>query len=440
MTERPTRSTPPAHHARGRDRREPVHAGPGRGAPRPRGGPRGRAASLASPETTVVGASAITPGSVNRTSVNLTASYAVTLALRYGSRAFSVDSTATITNTSGGSIDRVELNTIAARLGGMTLRYVQVDGVNVARRVKDQTIIVPPGRHPGRRGDRQDPRQVPRHAAVDPQRLELAVHEGQRHRRCVSLDPVGQPRDAVQPAEPRRPVRHAGQPAGPAQDRDGSQAPLRHQREPDVRVGERPHADVRGPQRARRDDHGRARLPHPDDLRGQGPGSLFLPVGIERGHDPRRGRGRHPRLPGARGPLPVHDVQGRPIGRRLRDGVTGPDLDPVRPSAARTCATSCRTRRPTSGSTASSATTRPASRSRTRPPPTSSLARSPGRAVAHAARPGCSTGRSTATRARATTRSSTSRAATCSTRRAGGWARRRSGRRCASTSRRINSA
>ena len=159
--------------------------------------------SLASPETTVVGASAITPGSVNRTSVNLTASYAVTLALRYGSRAFSVDSTATITNTSGGPIDRVELNTIAARLGGMTLRYVQVDGVNVARRVKDQTIIVPPGRHPGRRGDRQDPRQVPRHAAVDPRRLELAVHEGQRHRRCLPLDPVGQPRDPVQPTEPR---------------------------------------------------------------------------------------------------------------------------------------------------------------------------------------------------------------------------------------------
>ena len=62
--------------------------------------------------------SAITPGSVNRTSVNLTASYATTLALRYGSRAFSVDSTATITNTSGGPIDRIELNTIAARLGG----------------------------------------------------------------------------------------------------------------------------------------------------------------------------------------------------------------------------------------------------------------------------------------------------------------------------------
>src|SRR5688500_13636163 len=98
--------------------------------------------SPASPATTLVGTSAITPGSVNRTSVNLTASYAVTLGLRYGSRAFSVDSTATITNTSGGPIDRVELNTIAARPGGMTLRYVGVDGVAVTRRIDDQTIIV----------------------------------------------------------------------------------------------------------------------------------------------------------------------------------------------------------------------------------------------------------------------------------------------------------
>ena len=94
------------------------------------------------PATTALGVSAITPGSVNRTSVKLSATYAVTLALRYGSRAFSVDSTATITNTSGGPIDRIELNTIAARLGGMTLRFVEVDGVGVTRTVDDQTVIV----------------------------------------------------------------------------------------------------------------------------------------------------------------------------------------------------------------------------------------------------------------------------------------------------------
>ena len=89
--------------------------------------------------------SAITPGSVNRTSLNLSATYSVGLTLNYASRSFMVNSIATITNTSGGPIDRIELNTIAARLGGMSLRVVQVDGRNVARRVSDQTIVVPLG-------------------------------------------------------------------------------------------------------------------------------------------------------------------------------------------------------------------------------------------------------------------------------------------------------
>jgi hypothetical protein len=89
--------------------------------------------------------SAITPGSVNRTSLNLSATYSVGLTLNYASRSFMVNSVATITNTSGGPVDRIELNTIAARLGGMSLRVVQVDGRNVARRVSDQTIVVPLG-------------------------------------------------------------------------------------------------------------------------------------------------------------------------------------------------------------------------------------------------------------------------------------------------------
>jgi len=101
--------------------------------------------SATSSRTTIVTTTAIVPGSVDRTSVNLTASYSVVLALRYGSRSFAVNSTATITNTSGGPIDRVELNTIAARLGGMELRAVEVDGRAVSRRVRDQTVIVPLG-------------------------------------------------------------------------------------------------------------------------------------------------------------------------------------------------------------------------------------------------------------------------------------------------------
>jgi hypothetical protein len=99
--------------------------------------------TLASARTAAAGP--ITPGSVNRTSANLTARYLVGLNLRFGSRSFQANTVATITNTSGGPIDRVEFNTIAARLGGMRLHVVEVDGRRVAAKVSDQTIIVPLG-------------------------------------------------------------------------------------------------------------------------------------------------------------------------------------------------------------------------------------------------------------------------------------------------------
>lgn len=102
-------------------------------------------ASTLAPTATAAATSAIVPGTVNRTSVNLSATYSVVLSLHYGSRAFNVNSTATITNTSGGPIDRVELNLVPARLGALTLRAVVVDGKAVARRVNDQTVIVPLG-------------------------------------------------------------------------------------------------------------------------------------------------------------------------------------------------------------------------------------------------------------------------------------------------------
>lgn len=105
-------------------------------------------ASAAQPSDTTASSAAlgaITPGSVNRTSVNLSATYSVGLTLRYSSRSFIANTVATITNTSGGPIDRVELNTIVARLGRMRLTAVQVNGRAVPRRVSDQTIIVPLG-------------------------------------------------------------------------------------------------------------------------------------------------------------------------------------------------------------------------------------------------------------------------------------------------------
>ena len=105
------------------------------------------ASSTAPAQMTVTSrsATAITPGTVNRSSVHLTARYLVGLTLGFASRSFQANTVATITNTSGGPIDRVEFNTIAARLGGMRLHVVEVDGRRVSAKVSDQTVIVPLG-------------------------------------------------------------------------------------------------------------------------------------------------------------------------------------------------------------------------------------------------------------------------------------------------------
>ncbi|MEX1168911.1 MAG: hypothetical protein WEE50_02085 [Chloroflexota bacterium] len=92
-----------------------------------------------------VGVGQIVAGSVGRTSLKLDAVYRSNLKLTWSTRAIWVDSTATIRNTSGVEIDRVELNTIAARLGDIRLRPVTVDGVPVSASVSGQTIIVPLG-------------------------------------------------------------------------------------------------------------------------------------------------------------------------------------------------------------------------------------------------------------------------------------------------------
>jgi hypothetical protein len=92
-----------------------------------------------------VPASAIVPGAVDRTSLRLTATYNVSLRLSYGAGRISATSTMTVTNVSGGPIDRLELNTVAARLGRLRIRSVSVDGVAVHPKVSDQTILVPLG-------------------------------------------------------------------------------------------------------------------------------------------------------------------------------------------------------------------------------------------------------------------------------------------------------
>ena len=119
--------------------------------PFPIGAPARAAAPVATPSVaspapaSTASTSAIVPGSVNRSSPFLDATYDAYLKIGWGSRAIWVDSTVTIRNTSGGPIDRVELNTIAARLGAIRMQGVTVDGSTVASTVSDQTIVVPLG-------------------------------------------------------------------------------------------------------------------------------------------------------------------------------------------------------------------------------------------------------------------------------------------------------
>jgi aminopeptidase N len=88
---------------------------------------------------------AIEPGRVDRTSLALDATYDATLALDDATGTVRVGATITLRNTSGGPIDRVELNTVAAPLGRIRLGDTTVDGRSVRPSVDDQTIVVPLG-------------------------------------------------------------------------------------------------------------------------------------------------------------------------------------------------------------------------------------------------------------------------------------------------------
>ena len=79
-------------------------------------------------------------------SIDLDATYDTVLKLAWTSRAVYVDSRATIKNTSGAAIDRIEFNTIATRLGAIHLQPTRVDGATVPAAISDQTISVPLGK------------------------------------------------------------------------------------------------------------------------------------------------------------------------------------------------------------------------------------------------------------------------------------------------------
>ena len=130
---------PASHEATGEVRSEQLASSPRADSP---SSARDPAADM---EPAAAVTSGIVPGSVNRTSLNLTATYDVGLRLNFGTRSFRADTRITIVNDSGGPIDRLELNTIAARLGGIRLTAVSVDGIAVKATIDDQTIIVPLG-------------------------------------------------------------------------------------------------------------------------------------------------------------------------------------------------------------------------------------------------------------------------------------------------------
>ncbi len=89
--------------------------------------------------------SAIVPGEVDRSSLAVSATYDVALDVTVGTGALVVAVVIDVRNDSGEAIDRLELNTIAARLGGISITDASVDDRPVAVTVDDQTLHVPLG-------------------------------------------------------------------------------------------------------------------------------------------------------------------------------------------------------------------------------------------------------------------------------------------------------
>lgn len=87
-----------------------------------------------------VSASAVEP--VDRTSYLLDASYVVHIALDWSAGSLDVTTEMEADNESGARISRLELNTLAARLGNMHLLEASVNGTDVNPVISDQTIIV----------------------------------------------------------------------------------------------------------------------------------------------------------------------------------------------------------------------------------------------------------------------------------------------------------
>jgi hypothetical protein len=91
------------------------------------------------------GVTAIVPGEVDRSSLALRATYRVTAAITVRTGALDVTTRIEVRNESGEGIDRLELNTVAARLGKLKVTHATVDDRAVKVRAQDQTLFVPLG-------------------------------------------------------------------------------------------------------------------------------------------------------------------------------------------------------------------------------------------------------------------------------------------------------
>lgn len=112
------------------------------------GAPLASAQPLAIPPpqpAAVAATGAIVPGTVNRNSIHMTATYAVAAELAVDTGVLKVATTITARNDSGAGVDKVALNTIAARLGSLTITSASVDGTPVTVTKSDQTLWVPLG-------------------------------------------------------------------------------------------------------------------------------------------------------------------------------------------------------------------------------------------------------------------------------------------------------
>ena len=116
----------------------PVPATPGPPAADPTPGPT----PAANPIPTTPDPPAAGPAASDRTSYDVTATYDVVAHLDYGASSLRVATRIHLTNTSGGPLGRIALNTVAARLGSLHLLSASVDGTTVHPQVTGQTLIV----------------------------------------------------------------------------------------------------------------------------------------------------------------------------------------------------------------------------------------------------------------------------------------------------------